>query len=219
MNTWQTFVLIGLVLVLECDTLPAETSRWVVGAGLVHVQPETDDLVLQIPGSGAEFSSVTQALFAVGYRLSEHLGLEMLFAPPLNLSMTAAGSIEGWGPLVSVRAVTPVALLQYEFRASAKVVRPYLAAGLSYSVFYDEKTTDSFHGLAGTHLAIDYQNSFSPIFAAGLKYMLNDRWSIRGSVSYLEPNPDVRLTIADTNIESNGELSALAFTATLNYGF
>ena len=70
-------------------------------------------------------------------------------------------------------------MVQYYFGTSESELRPYVGAGINYTIFFDEKID-----VAGTTLSLD--DSLGLAANIGLDYMINDDWFVNGSIWYAD---------------------------------
>jgi len=87
------------------------------------------------------------------------------------------------GSLGSVRVLPPVLTLQYHFLPDGKF-RPYVGAGINYTVFYDETGTLD-------NLGAELDNAFGWAGQAGMDIMLNETLSLNLDIKYVDLNTDI----------------------------
>lgn len=123
------------------------------------------------------------------------LDLTWFFTPNIAVEAIAAitphdveatGTTLGTVDLGSVWLLPPTVLLQYH-HPFANGFKPYVGAGVNYTVFFDEDAP------GGTVTSIDYENSFGWALQFGMDYMLNDHWLVNVDVKKLFLSTDVNL--------------------------
>ncbi|PXW27658.1 OmpW/AlkL family protein [Paraburkholderia caballeronis] len=89
------------------------------------------------------------------YMVMDNVGVELILGTSRNQVTSSLGRLGGVGVL------PPTLLLQYHFNHAGKI-RPYVGAGLNYTLFYN-------NGLqaGGQHVSID-NHSFGPALQAGV---------------------------------------------------
>ena len=107
------------------------------------------------------------------YMLSNNLGLEVLAALPFEHDITVAGL----GKVGSTKQLPPTVSVQYYFNSSEKF-RPYVGAGLNYTIFFNDKLT-----IAGNELELD--DSFGLAAQAGFDYDINNKWFVNADIRYI----------------------------------
>jgi len=128
--------------------------------GAAGVAPEVDD-------------STTLGLTFV-YMLSNNMGLEVLAALPFEHDIT----VEGMGKVGSTKQLPPTVSVQYYFNPAQKF-RPYVGAGLNYTVFFNDTTIPSLGG------DLELDDSFGLAVQAGFDYDINDKWFLNADVRYI----------------------------------
>lgn len=117
---------------------------------------------------------------------------------PLNVNLGAPQN----NPLaVDARQWSPTLLLQYHFLRPDARLRPYLGVGVSYTWFTHIRLDPQFQSAvnngfgaalaagAGEPLPVSTSasadSSWVPVLNGGLRYAIDDRWSVTASASYL----------------------------------
>lgn len=93
--------------------------------------------------------------------------------------------------LGSVRLLPPTVTLQYHFYPT-KTLKPYLGAGLNYTIFYDVENGDT--------LGMDYKNNVGFALQGGVDYFVNDKFFLNVDIKklYLKTDVDVDLGLPAT---------------------
>jgi len=123
---------------------------------------------------GADDSSTLGVTFV--YMMSNNLGFEVLAALPFEHDVTVAGL----GKVGSTKQLPPTLSVQYYFNPEQKF-RPYVGAGLNYTVFFNDKL-DAGVGV-GTDLELD--NSFGLAAQVGFDYDIDEKWFVNADVRYI----------------------------------
>ena len=90
--------------------------------------------------------------------------------------------------LGSVRLLPPTVTLQYHFYPT-KSLKPYVGAGLNYTIFYDVENGDT--------LGMDYKNNVGFALQGGVDYFVNDKFFLNVDIKklYLKTDVDVDLDL------------------------
>lgn len=93
--------------------------------------------------------------------------------------------------LGSVRLLPPTVTLQYHFYPT-KSLKPYVGAGLNYTIFYDVENGDT--------LGMDYKNNVGFALQGGVDYFVNDKFFLNIDIKklYLQTDVDVDLGLPAT---------------------
>lgn len=175
----------ALLAVAACGLASAGASAgdWLFRAGVHNVEPKSNNHpVVNVDGAASLTVSAT-------YFVSQHWAVEVLGAVPFthDVNLNANGA-----KVAEVTHLPPTVTLQYHFAPDAARFRPYVGAGLNYTLFYSEKTQGA---LAGNKLELD--NSFGPAVEAGLDIALNDAWAVNLNVRWFDIDTDARLGATD----------------------
>ena len=150
------------------------------------------------PDPGARLSAAGTPLTRAGLAITDaaipELDITYFFtrnlAAELILGVTRHG-IQGTGALAGTRIGTtwilpPTLTLQYHFDGFG-AFKPYVGAGVNYSIFFGEQERGGFTGFRLT-------NSFAPALQVGFDYMLDEHWGL---------NVDVKKLLLDTKVKLN----------------
>ncbi|MBJ7538355.1 OmpW family outer membrane protein [Marinomonas transparens] len=176
-----------------------------VRGGLATVMPnESSD---DVAGSGElEIANDTQIGLTLTYMLTDQFGVEVLAATPFTHKVSTAGL----GEVAEVSHLPPSFMAQYYFGQAGSQIRPYVGAGLNYTVFFDEKGKGS--TLGGTDVNLD--NSFGLAAQVGVDVNFAEGWFANASVWYMDINTDVH-TVAgtfDTDIDPITVMASVGYT-------
>lgn len=157
----------------------AEQSQWLVRAGAHNILPQSDN------GDVVEVDNDTMVTFNVTYFATENWAVELLAALPFKHDIELIGG----GKVADTKHLPPTLSVQYHFLPD-RSIRPYVGAGVNYTIFFEEGTTGP---LAGSRLSLD--NSVGLALQMGVDFDINDRWFT---------NLDVRYIDIDTKAKLNG---------------
>lgn len=160
--------------------LPAqaqEVADWLWRVGVHQVVPKSSnhDLVNVDAAAGLTFNGT--------YLFAPHWGVELLAALPFQHDV----NLNGGGKVAAVKHLPPTISLQYHFNPGARV-RPYVGAGLNYTLFFDERTTGA---LAGADLELDA--SFGLAAQFGLDVALGDAWLVNLDARWFDIDSDAKV--------------------------
>ena len=99
-------------------------------------------------------------------------------------SRRRAGAATAGVDLGDVWILPPTLLLQYHFTPKDQF-RPYVGAGINYTIFYGEDS--------GAVTSIDYEDNFGYALQAGMDYDLGNQWVFNIDVKKLWLNTDVSI--------------------------
>lgn len=123
----------------------------------------------------------------ISYFFTENIAAELILAITPH-DVQAAGTSLGRVDLGDTWLLPPTLLLQYHLPLKGGF-KPYIGAGVNYTIFFDENAP------GGTVTSIDYENSFGPAVQFGMDYLIDDHWFL---------NIDVKKIWINTDVEING---------------
>lgn len=168
--------------------VPATWSPWMVRLRVLGVLPDPGARLTAagLPLAGAKVGITDSAIpeLDISYFFTKNIAAELI------LGVTRHG-VQGAGTLAGTRIGTtwilpPTLTLQYHFDGLGPL-KPYLGAGVNYSVFFGEQERGGF-------TAFRLSNSVAPALQAGFDYMIDEHWGV---------NVDVKKIFLDTKVKLN----------------
>jgi outer membrane protein len=127
----------------------------------------------------------------ITHMVTDNVGLELIAATTKHSVSGKTGTTGGIGKLASTWVLPPTLTLQYHFAPEAKV-RPYVGAGVNWTLFYSEKASNGLETAVGpTNVKLD--SSFGWAAQAGMDIQLNERMFLNFDVKYIDIDTDARL--------------------------
>lgn len=163
------------VLMAAAASMPvahAADSPWAVQVGVHNVDPKSNN------GTDADVhvKSAAMATFNVRYFFSDAVALDVLAALPFKHDV----KIDGVGEVASVKHLPPtVSLMWYPMPAST--IKPFVGAGLNYTMFFSEKTKGA---LDGADLKL--KDSVGLAAMAGVEFKLDDHSGIVADLRWMD---------------------------------
>ncbi|MNH20019.1 Outer membrane protein W precursor [compost metagenome] len=142
----------------------------------------------------------------LSYMLTDNWGVELLAATPFSHSV----STPGLGEVAKVKHLPPTLMAQYYFGDANSKVRPYVGAGINYTVFFDEEGRGA---LAGTDVNVD--SSWGLAGQVGLDMAINDRWFVNASAWIMDIDTEVHTAVGTINTS----IDPVAFMVGVGYRF
>jgi outer membrane protein len=158
---------------LAATAASAQTSPWTVRLGAAHIGFSTQaDVQVNgtlVPGADASASSNTTLGLELSYDITPQWTGRFLIGVPPTTTLTGTGALNGTGTLGKVNYGPAVLSATYTVWDSGPV-RPYIGAGLNYTMVF--KSKDGFI----THL--DAKSAFGTVVEIGADIPLAGGWSI-----------------------------------------
>ena len=159
-----------------------EFKRWQVRLRAVGVAPDESAKIGIIDGDVAISNALIPELDFT-YFFTEHFAAELILGTAKH-DVQAINTLAGDVNLGSVWLLPPTLTAQYHFYTSdQKVFKPYIGAGVNYTLFYNVKSGD----VAG----VDYDNALGYAAQIGFDLMLDDTFFINFDAKRLFLSTDV----------------------------
>lgn len=154
-----------------------DAGDWIWRTGVHTVQPKSNnhDVV--------NVDSAAMLTFSGTYLFTRNWGIEVLGALPFEHDI----NLNGGGKVAETKQLPPTVSLQYHFNPGG-TVRPYLGAGINYTLFFSEDTAGA---LAGSKLKLD--GSFGPAVQAGMDVDIATDWFIAVDARWFDIDTDAEL--------------------------
>jgi outer membrane protein len=154
----------------------------------------------------------------VTYMATNHIGLELIAATTKHNASGTSGTTGGIGKLASTWVLPPTLTVQYHFTPNAKV-RPYVGAGVNYTMFYSEKPSAGLEAAVG-QTNVDLKDSFGWAAQAGVDIDLTEKMFLNFDVKYIDIDTTARLdTTAIGTQRVKISLDPLVFGVGLGFRF
>ena len=159
-----------------------EFKRWQVRLRAVGVAPD-ESAKIGIIGGDVTISNALIPELDFTYFFTEHFAAELILGTAKH-DVSAINTLAGDVNLGSVWLLPPTLTAQYHFYTSdQKVFKPYIGAGVNYTLFYNVKSGD----VAG----VDYDNALGYAAQIGFDLMLDDTFFINFDAKRLFLSTDV----------------------------
>lgn len=207
-----------------------EAGDFVGRAGVATVDPDSSSSSLRtgltglevVPGARVKVGSDTQLGLTFTYMLTDNFAVGLLGATPFKHDIKGDGILNGAGKLGETKHLPPTLTLQYFPMPSGSKFQPYIGAGVNYTNFFEEKTTQTLTGTidavaqatlgtpAGTvdRTDLSLEDSFGIAAEVGLDYMLTDNVGLNAAVWWvdIDTDADIGVYAADGSRITTGEL-------------
>lgn len=193
----------GLMAVGNTTAMAGE-GDWLFRFGAHQVDPKSNNHPVVNVDSGTSFT------FSATYFYTDYFAVEVLGAAPFNhdIRLNADGS-----RVAKTRHLPPTISAQWHFAPDAQTFRPYVGAGLNYTLFFDEKTSGA---LSGTRLKLD--DSIGVSAEVGMDVALNENWAVNFNIRWFDIDSDAQLDGADLGtVEIDPYAYGVMFTRKLSF--
>ena len=197
---------------LAAPALAHQQGDIIVRAGALMVAPnESSDDVLNL--GEFQVSDNTQLGLNFTYMATDNIGIELVAATPFKHEV----ALEATGVIAEVHQLPPTLLAQYYFGNADSKLRPYVGAGVNFTVFYDTKFNDTGKGAGLSNL--DMSNSVGLAAQVGVDYKINEKWLLNASVMYAGISSDVTFDVGNDSYTIKTDIDPLVYMVSVGYVF
>lgn len=196
-------ILLGAVAMGALATGPAQAAQGDVLVrlrGIMVAPNEKSGSVLPgFPGEKVKVDDSVMPEIDISYMATDHIGFELIAATTKHGASGRTGTTGSIGKLASTWVLPPTLTAQYHFLPDAKV-RPYVGAGINYTLFYNEKASNALESAVGA-TRVHMSDSVGWAGQAGVDIDLNDRLFLNLDVKYIDIDTKVRLTTGAAGVQ------------------
>ncbi|HHJ3175010.1 TPA: outer membrane protein OmpW [Vibrio parahaemolyticus] len=188
---------------------------FVLRVGAASVVPnDSSDKIL---GSQEELKvdSNTQLGLTFGYMFTDNISLELLAATPFSHDIST--NLLGLGDIADTKHLPPTLMVQYYFGEPQSKFRPYVGAGLNYTIFFDEGFNNKAKNVGLTDLKLD--DSFGLAANVGVDYMINDQWFLNASAWYANIETEATYKFGGAKQKTDVKINPWVFMISGGYKF
>lgn len=133
------------------------------------------------------------------YMASDNIGFELIAATTKHRATGTSGTTGSIGRLASTWVLPPTLTAQYHFAPAAKI-RPYVGAGINYTLFYSEKPSAALETAVGA-TKVKMKSSFGWAAQAGIDFDLNKNMFLNFDVKYIDIRTTARLSTTAIGVQ------------------
>jgi outer membrane protein len=189
-----------LVFALMLIVLPAiaqAQENWIFRVRAIDISPDSSSSEILDTGTYVDVDSAWTLEVDATYMFSERVGLELIAATAQHDLSTTGGALGG-ADAGSVWVLPPTLTLQYFF-GSGKI-RPYVGAGINYTVFYNYDLSEDLADLGITN--VTFSNSFGFDGDIGVDISLGGNWLLNADIKYIQISTDARLKVGSDTLDT-----------------
>lgn len=184
-----------------------EKGDWLLRVGAGMVDPDSGNGTVPTLDVGVDVDSGTSLVFNGTYFFTPNVAFEVLAALPFSHDV----NLDGIGKVAEVKHLPPTFSLQYHFDTGNNF-RPYVGAGLNWTIFFDEDTEGA---LAGTDLDLD--DSFGFAAQVGADFDINDSMFVNFDFRYIDIGPEA--DVSPLGLEFDVDIDPFVYSLTLGWKF
>ena len=182
--------IIAAATLTSSSAIAVQQGDWLVRTRIIKVAPSNNQITdmsgtpVLVP-AGIDVDSAVTLDIDITYMFTNNFGVELLLDLTSQHDITGTGNASALGKIGEVTTLPPSLIAQYHFMPQNNI-RPYAGAGINYTFFLSESTTDSltnFLGAGSTGLKVD--DSFGFVIQAGVDFDINKNWYWNLDAKYL----------------------------------
>lgn len=225
------------LLSLSLPSLANQAGDIIIRGGATMVSPDSGSATVALDGAATPLSLTVEDNTQLGlnfvYFIDNNWAVELLAATPFThdvilqdpegLTDAVYGIDLDGATLAEVTHLPPTLSALYYFDTGS-AFKPYLGAGINYTVFFDEEFTSTPKAAGFKNLELD--GSFGLSVQVGLDYEFNKNWSVNLSARYISIATDASFDLTDpldVGLEGKGSASVdvnpMVYSVMLGYKF
>lgn len=197
----KKFAILALAAAGVAQPAYAEAGDVIVRARAIVVAPQEDSSGIT-PAFPAETVKVTDSWAPevdVTYMATDNIGFELIAATTKHKVKGTTGTTGSIGRLASTWVLPPTLTAQYHFNPKGKV-RPYVGAGVNYTLFYSEDASSGLEAAVGA-TKVKLSDSFGLAAQAGVDFDLTEKVFLNLDVKYIDIDTKARLSTTAAGVQ------------------
>ena len=185
----------------------AAASPWMLRVRGLGVITNDSGSVDGVPGAGLSYSDTVIPELDITYFFTPNFAAELILG-------TTYAKINGEGvlagtPVGKTWLLPPTLTLQYHF-TDFGAFKPYVGAGLNYTMFYNEEGANADD--------LDIHNAFGAAVQVGFDYMVDEHWGVNFDVKKIFLEPDFTADVG-ADVDGKAKLDPWLVGAGVTYRF
>lgn len=189
----------------------AEAGDWLVRLRGIYVAPQDDSggILPAVPTGSVTVDDAIVPELDFTYFFTNNIAAELILATSPH-DISGAGAISGLGEIADTMALPPTLTFQYHFAPGAKI-RPYLGAGVNWTIFYSEDSKASLNTALGGATGVSLDDSFGWAVQGGVDIDLTDRVFLNFDVKYVDVDTTATLNTGGSINKVDVQIDPLIF--------
>ncbi len=179
---------------LSATSAFAEQGDVLVRIRAINVMPNEDSgsILPAFPGEKVSVNNSFMPEVDITYMATDNIGFELIAATTKHHASGKTGTTGTLGRLASTWVLPPTLTAQYHFAPEGKV-RPYIGAGVNYTLFYSEDASNALEGAVGP-TQVNMDDNFGWAAQAGVDIELSERVFLNLDIKYIDIDTTATLT-------------------------
>lgn len=151
----------------------------------------SDGILPTLPNDRLTVSDSFTPEVDVTWMATKHIGFELIAATSNHSVHGKAGVTGTLGPVVDTWVLPPTLTAQYHFNSDGKV-RPYLGAGINYTIFWNARATSQLTGAVG-RTPVHINDSVGYALQGGVDIDISKKFFLNLDAKYVDMSPRATL--------------------------
>lgn len=198
-NLFAATAMFGLAVIATPAAAQSETGGIKAGDVLLRVRAilvapneTTSGIRPTFPSEHASVDNSVMPEVDLTYMATDNIGFELIAATTKHTASGTSGTTGSIGKLASTWVLPPTLTAQYHFNPQGHV-RPYVGAGVNYTIFIDEKASNGLVAAVGP-TKVHMNDSFGWAGQAGIDVDISPRVFLNLDVKYIRMSTKATLT-------------------------
>lgn len=194
------------ILTMAAPACAQDDTRLAAGDILLRVRgimvsptESSGSILPSFPGERVSVDNSVMPEVDVTWMATSHLGFELIAATTKHSASGLTGTTGSIGRLASTWALPPTLTAQYH-PVTRGPVRPYLGAGVNYTIFYSERASGGLEAAVGP-TRVHMSDSAGWAVQAGVDIDLSDRWFLNLDAKYIDMDTTARLATTAAGVQ------------------
>lgn len=166
---------------------------------MVAPNEKSGSVLPAFPGEKVKVDNSIMPEVDVTYMATDHIGFELIAATTKHSASGRTGTTGGIGKLASTWVLPPTLTVQYHPVVDGPI-RPYVGAGVNYTLFYSENASNALEAAVGA-TKVHMSDSFGWAGQAGVDIDLNAKLFLNLDVKYIDIDTKTRLTTTAAGVQ------------------
>ncbi|MBB3981907.1 outer membrane protein [Sphingobium fontiphilum] len=185
---------------------------------MVAPNEKSGSVLPAFPGEKVAIDNAVAPEIDFTYFATNNIAFELIAATTKHSASGVTGTTKTVGKLASTWVLPPTLTAQYHFMPDAKV-RPYVGAGVNYTLFYSEDASKGLETAVGK-TKVNMKSSFGWAAQAGVDIDLNEKIFLNIDVKYIDIDTTARLATTAAGVQKvKVDLDPLVFGIGLGMRF
>ncbi|MDI4666796.1 OmpW family protein [Xanthobacter autotrophicus] len=197
----------------KAPVVEAPLSPWQIRVRALYVMPENGGSVDGVWGSDLSYSDAVVPELDITYYFTKNIAAELILGVTPH-DINGEGTIANLGQVGKVWLLPPTLTLQYHFTDFGPF-KPYIGAGVNYTVFFNQDAKNP------AFSSVDVHDAWGLALQAGFDWMIDRHWGINFDVKkiFLEPSFTLQLAGSGAYLTGGADLNPWIFGTGITYRF